>query len=171
MTRQQSTTSIQLPSSSVVTSAATMSDEAQTHLQTQRAPSKQEIQVADKVRLHLAKQIGAAIKTEHAAHLIAVLDQRAIGRWAEFVDYDRAIREQVRNSIDQADIEAFNQAIRQGHADSLLSLRQRAATVIEGIAGESLDPDDDPKPSYTVVEKPPLWGLFGGQEITRVVYG
>jgi len=171
MAKQQSMTTIELPSSSVVTSAATMSDVAQNHLQIQRGPSKQESQVADKTRLYLAQQIGHAILTEHATHLIGVIDQRAIARWVEFVEYDRSIREQSHHPLDQADIEAFNQAVRQGHANSALSLRMHAATIIEAHAIKSLEPEEEKQERRIIEQEPGLWGwLFGGQRVTRVVY-
>jgi hypothetical protein len=171
MTQTQRTIKLELPSSSVVSGTSALAKAAQNHLQSQRAPSREEQQIGHKTRQGLAKQIGYAIKEEHAQHLVQIIDERSMERWAEFVDYDRTIRDKPRAPVDQADVEYFNQKIREAHAASLVTIRKEAVNLIEQVVSESIDPEEEKRPQYVVEYEPGIMGkLFGGQRMTRVLY-
>lgn len=171
MAKQQNSATIQLPSSKLDRNTAGLSNTIQNHLQIQRAPSKQEVQVADKLHLQMMIQVATAVKQRQGSILIQRIDEQTIQGWADFVDFDRSIRDQPRNLYDQADVEALCQQIRQDEADSQLEIRRQAATVIEAMVGRSVEPEEEKQERRIIEQEPGLWGkLFGGQRITRVVY-
>ena len=166
-----STIRVELPSSSVVDGTASLAKTAQNHLQAQRTPSREEQQIGNKTRQHLAKQIGHAMKGEHAQHLIDIIDRRSGERWADYVEYDRSIRDKPRDPVDQADVEYFCQKIREAHATSLLTIRKEAVNQIELTVAESLEPEEETRPQYVVEYEPGILGrFFGGQRTTKVMY-
>jgi hypothetical protein len=162
---------IDLPSSSVVSGTASLAKTAQNHLQAQRSPNRREQQIGSKTREQLAKQIGYAMKTEHAGHLVNIIDQRTLERWSDYLDFDRSLRNKPRDPVDQADIEYLFQMLREAHATSLMTIRKQGIEQIELIVSESLEPEEEQKPHYLVEYDPGILGrIFGGQRLTKVMY-
>lgn len=168
---QQSAIKFELPSSSSMRGTEAMARAAQTNLQSQRSPTAEERQIAGKLQQHIAKQIGYAAKGAHGEHLAQILSIRTIQFMDEFIAYDRSVREKPRDMLDQADMEAFCQEVRQAHANSLLFFRTSAVEQIEAQVNLSLEPEGEKKPKYIVEYDPGFLGrLFGGQRTTKVLY-
>ena len=136
-----------------------------------RPPTRQEEYISQKLRTDLTLQVAVAVKGEHGARLAQTLSVRTVQRFDEYVAFERAIRDQPRtNEADQADVEAFCQAVRQGQCTSLLAIRQATLNKIEEIILTPIDPPDEVGEEVIVEQKPGLLGwLFGGQQVTRVL--
>src|SRR5689334_15786916 len=97
MTTGQTGMSFELPSSRLLASTNNVATAAENHLQANQAPTKQVLEVAKNAQLHLAKEIAYAMQASYGAHVVQVIDTQVMDYWAQFVDMDRAIREQPRH--------------------------------------------------------------------------
>ena len=136
-----------------------------------RPPTRQEQHISDHLRTDLALQLGVVIKGDHAERLAQTVSMRTAQRFVEYVDFDRAIRDQPRsNEVDQADVAAFCQVVRQAHCTSLLAIRQATVNKLEEVVLNPLDPPDEMAEEVIVEHQPGVLGwLFGGQQVTRVL--
>jgi hypothetical protein len=158
---------IVLPSSNLAHRTEQFGITAQAHVNGLQAPTAEERYIAEQMRLRLGIQLASAIMTEHAQHLTQVITLRTTERFNEFVEADTAIRDQERNVRDQADVEYFNNAMRQAQATTLAAIRAAGASQIEGIVSEPFHLREE---AERVVEQDPgFWErLVGKPKIIRV---
>ena len=164
MTRKQlPPPGIVLPSSNLAHKTEQFALTAQAQVNTLKAPTPEEQYIAEQMRLRLGKQLATAIVTEHGQQLTQVNSLRTMERFNEFVAADTAIRLQDRNVQDQADIEYFNNVVRQAQATTLLAIRNAGNSQIEQVI---LEPFQLSHGQEMVVEEPGFLGRLVGKQKT-----
>jgi hypothetical protein len=166
-TKSNRSTGVILPSSGLAHKTELFALTAQAHVSSLNTSSPEEKYLTQEMRVRLQRQLIEGILTEHAQQLSQVISLRTIERFDEFVEADTALRNRERPVRDQADIEVFNNAVRQAQANTLLAVRNAGAHQIEQVVVEPLTL---PQEGDIIVEEDPgFFGrLFGGQKTIRV---
>ena len=169
--KQAGTIHLELPSSSLSpNNAGLVAVPVASLTRGSRQLTDEEAFISNKLRTDLAVQLGYAIKGEHGQHLTQLVTQRGLTRFAEYLEFDRAILDRPwANADDQADMVAFAIAMRQAQANTQIGIRNGVVNRIEEAAITPLEPPEKQGEDVIIEKKPGLLGaLFGGIEVTRV---
>jgi hypothetical protein len=134
-----------------------------------RPSTRAEQAISEQLRENLIRQMGIAIKTDHAERLTTDQDQRTLQHYDNYLASEEALLAQERSQGRQAELEAFSDTIRQLDQRSLVAIRQGAVDNIESIAVQPFDTSPRETEEVIIEHTPGLLGrIFGGQQVTRV---
>jgi hypothetical protein len=167
--QQQASISVVLPGSEGIPAASALDKATHVTLPSSQASSKAEQYIIAKGKETLVLELVTAGVVAYAVQLNQALTLRSAQYFDQFIEVDRAIRDKPRAAVDQADVDVYNQTMRQLYASSSVAITKAGTDRIQEVANTSLKPPEEEKKRVRIIKEPGLLGrVLSGQTTTEV---